>query len=145
MTSIRYREMLEKEFIPIAQGTNCVADWWFMQDGARPHRTTEVFDLLDEHFPRRVLGLDYNAKYGGGMDWPPYSPDLNPCDFFLWGYLKDRAYREEPATIEDLKQKILEESRSIPTETLARVTEGFQCRLAAVIDQDGMHVEKFHL
>ncbi|GBN65801.1 hypothetical protein AVEN_85675-1, partial [Araneus ventricosus] len=21
--------------------------------------------------------------------WPSRSPDLNPCDFWLWGYLKD--------------------------------------------------------
>ncbi|PNF41627.1 hypothetical protein B7P43_G07619, partial [Cryptotermes secundus] len=24
--------------------------------------------------------------------WPPRSPDLTPCDFFLWGYIKDRVY-----------------------------------------------------
>lgn len=31
---------------------------------------------------------------------------LNPCDFFLWGYLKDRIYRIEPTTVDDLKEKI---------------------------------------
>ena len=25
--------------------------------------------------------------------WPPRSPDLTPCDFFLWGYVKDNAYK----------------------------------------------------
>ncbi|EFN60466.1 hypothetical protein EAG_00004, partial [Camponotus floridanus] len=24
--------------------------------------------------------------------WPPRSPDYNPCDFFLWGALKERIY-----------------------------------------------------
>ncbi|GFT28021.1 hypothetical protein NPIL_164711 [Nephila pilipes] len=23
------------------------------------------------------------------LTWPPRSPDLNPCDLKLWGYLKD--------------------------------------------------------
>jgi hypothetical protein len=25
------------------------------------------------------------------MMWPPRSPDLTPCDFFLWGYVKEMA------------------------------------------------------
>jgi hypothetical protein len=24
--------------------------------------------------------------------WPPRSPDLNPLDFYLWGYLETLAY-----------------------------------------------------
>jgi len=24
--------------------------------------------------------------------WPPRSPDLTPCDFFLWGCIKDRVF-----------------------------------------------------
>jgi hypothetical protein len=24
------------------------------------------------------------------MIWPPRSPDIMPCDFFLWGYVKDQ-------------------------------------------------------
>ena len=30
-------------------------DYWFMQDGTRPHKTREVFDVLNEHFHDRVL------------------------------------------------------------------------------------------
>ena len=29
--------------------------------------------------------------------WPPRSPDLTPCDFFLWGYVKDNAYKPQTA------------------------------------------------
>ena len=29
--------------------------------------------------------------------WPPRSPDLTPCDFFLWGYVKDNAYKRQTA------------------------------------------------
>ncbi|PNF17887.1 hypothetical protein B7P43_G02250 [Cryptotermes secundus] len=24
--------------------------------------------------------------------WSPRSPDLTPCDYFLWGYIKRRVY-----------------------------------------------------
>ena len=60
--------MLAEEFIPIIQGMGKIQDHWFMQDGARPHRTGEVFDLLNEHFGDRVVGLDY-AEYWGGSGW----------------------------------------------------------------------------
>ena len=29
--------------------------------------------------------------------WPPRSPDLTPCDVFLWGYVKDNAYKPQSA------------------------------------------------
>ncbi|GFW03657.1 uncharacterized protein TNCV_2537681 [Trichonephila clavipes] len=28
----------------------------------------------------------------GRVAWPPHSPDLNPLNFFFWGYLKSFAY-----------------------------------------------------
>ncbi|GBN06407.1 hypothetical protein AVEN_139759-1 [Araneus ventricosus] len=56
---------------------------WFMQKGARPHRTPTVFDFLSEHFNDRVIALDYDQHTGSSMAWPPYSPDLTPSDFFL--------------------------------------------------------------
>jgi len=29
---------------------------------------------------------------GGRVPWPPRSPDLNPLDFFFWGYSKNIVY-----------------------------------------------------
>nr|GBL80998.1 hypothetical protein AVEN_251481-1 [Araneus ventricosus] len=40
---------------------------WFMQDGARPHRTHSVFDFLSEHFNDRVIFLDYDKNTGSGV------------------------------------------------------------------------------
>ncbi|GBM52615.1 hypothetical protein AVEN_16730-1 [Araneus ventricosus] len=57
----------------------------FIQDGTRPHQTPAVFDFLSEHFNDRVIALDYDKHAGNSMEWPPFSPDLTPCDFFLWG------------------------------------------------------------
>jgi len=41
--------------------------------------------------------------------WPARSPDLNPCDFYLWGNLKDKVYRTKPHTEEELKENIRRE------------------------------------
>ena len=41
---------------------------------------------LDIQFLDRVV----SRRPIRGRDWPARSPDLNPCDFFLWGYLKSK-------------------------------------------------------
>jgi hypothetical protein len=35
--------------------------------------------------------------------WPPRSPDLNPCDFYLWGKLRNIVYANNPHDLEALK------------------------------------------
>lgn len=138
-----YKTMLEEQFLPIAHGLGAVEDFWFMQDGAMPHRTGEVMELLDEHFHGRVIGLGYPSRFGGGLEWPPYSPDLNPCDFFLWGYLKDNVYKDDPLTEEHLIEKIGEQTRGITQETLAAVIKNFEKRLRKVQEKGGEHIEQF--
>ena len=39
--------------------------------------------------------------------WPPRSPDLTPCDVFLWGYVKDNAYKPQTARSHELQCKPL--------------------------------------
>jgi hypothetical protein len=39
--------------------------------------------------------------------WPPRSSDATPCDFFLWGYVKDQVYVPPlPAIIPELEVRI---------------------------------------
>ncbi|GFV64765.1 uncharacterized protein TNCV_3275361 [Trichonephila clavipes] len=78
-----------------------------MQDGARPHRTEQVFRFLDEYFGNRVIALEYPKFTGAGMDWPQYSLDLTPCDYFLWGALKDIVYSKHPAALDELESAII--------------------------------------
>jgi len=40
------------------------------------------------------------------VGWPARSPDLNPCDFFLWGYLKEKFFKHRPRSLEDFKGRI---------------------------------------
>ena len=41
------------------------------------------------------------------LAWPPRSPDAIPCDFFLWGNVKDQVYVPPlPASIPELKVRI---------------------------------------
>jgi hypothetical protein len=43
------------------------------------------------------------------VEWSARSPNLNACDFFLWGYIKSKVYEKRPRTMEDLKERIRDE------------------------------------
>jgi hypothetical protein len=36
--------------------------------------------------------------------WPGHSPDLNPCNFFFWGCLKDKVYNSNARKEEELRK-----------------------------------------
>jgi hypothetical protein len=66
-------------------------------------------------FPARVI------SQRGTTGWPARSPDLNACDFFLWGYLKSKVYENKPRTTMDLKQNIRDEVATISPTMLQQV------------------------
>ncbi|GBO13849.1 hypothetical protein AVEN_250334-1 [Araneus ventricosus] len=55
--------------------------------------------------------------------WPPLSPDLSPCDFWLWDYLKDVVYEGLIGNLADLKNSITQHIHNFTTETLQSVVE----------------------
>ena len=78
--------MLENWLMPKLEEDS--QDFIFQQDGAPPHFHNDVRWYLNEHIPQRWIGRtgrDDEAL----MKWPPRSPDMTPCDFFLWGFVKD--------------------------------------------------------
>ena len=50
---------------------------------------------------------------GGCVEWPPRSPDLTPCDFSLWGIIKNCVYVQKLCDINHLKSLIEEELTSL--------------------------------
>jgi hypothetical protein len=71
--------------------------------------------VLNEMFPARVMSPR------GNIERPARLPDLNACDFSLWGYFKSKVYEKKPRTTEDLKQNIREEVAAISPTMLQRV------------------------
>ena len=102
LTGIKCGEMLDDRILPSIREAcgNMRRDIWFMQDGAPAHRGLNVRHKLHEVFGYRVLGLGFR------QEWPPRSPDLTPCDFFLWGRIKNQEYSSPPATLEILRERI---------------------------------------
>jgi len=51
-----------------------------------PHFSQVVRQYPNHKFPNRWIGR------GGAQNWPPLSPDLNPLDYHVWGYMKAMVY-----------------------------------------------------
>ena len=69
------------------------------------------FDLLTRHCLFMIFLAKNNTVI---MPQPPYSPDLAPCDFFLFPRLKTPMKGRRFATIEEIKIELLRELKDIP-------------------------------
>lgn len=81
-------------------------DLIFQHDGAPPHFTNDVRTWLTENYPTWI-------GRGGVVAWPPRSPDLNPLDFFVWGYMKSEVYMTAVHNEEDLHNRIFEAANKL--------------------------------
>lgn len=137
VTGLRYLEMLKGELMPSLIGMcgGQTDGMFFMQDGAPPHFANPVKAFLREEFPGRVIGRDLD------IPWPPRSPDLTPCDFFLWGFLKQGVFARKPRDLTDLKNKIIEAKKDVTTEMIEYVLAEFKYRLEQCIQNGGDHIE----
>jgi hypothetical protein len=73
---------------------------FFQQDGAPPYLSLTVHASLNQRFPNQWTGC------AGPISWPVRSPDITPCHFFLWAYIKDFVYQIPVADINDLKNRV---------------------------------------
>ena len=76
--------LLRNHVIPALQPRGCVDCIIFMQGGLPPLIANPVKQLLKRLF-RNARGINHYFP----TLWPSLSIDRNPCDLWLWGYLKD--------------------------------------------------------
>ena len=60
-------------------------------DGASLHYYTIVWDHLKKTLLQQWIGRA-GVKDQHLLLWSPCSPNLTPCDFLMWGFVKDRVY-----------------------------------------------------
>jgi hypothetical protein len=71
---------------------------------------------------------------------PPYSPDLAPCDFFLFGFIKSEIAETVFGTIEELQSTVSDLIHKIPTKKLKLVYNNWIRRLEACTTNGGEYV-----
>lgn len=136
----RYRQMLNNFLWPRLEDMD-LNNLYFQQDGATCHTARETLNLLQEKFPRRVISRN------GDVNWPARSCDITPLDFFLWGFLKDQVYKNNPQTIDELKNNIRGAIGEINLHMCDKVIENFKKRIAVCNRSHGGHLSDilFHI
>lgn len=98
----------------------------FHHDNARPHVHSSVKSYLEgENF---II-----------MDHPPYSPDLAPCDFWLFDYIKQRL--DSQKDVKSLAKAITAIVDSIPKEEFIKTFEKWVERIQLCIKNKGHYFE----
>ncbi|XP_054260262.1 uncharacterized protein LOC128996153 [Macrosteles quadrilineatus] len=135
ITSERYVNMMTNFFIPELERQGIDPDHvWFQQDGATAHTARASMAAVRALFPGRLI-----SRFGD-VAWPPRSPDLSMCDFFLWGHLKANVYKEKPRTQEELKNAIRYQIELINEQLLIKVETSFRERLNMCVNSNGRHL-----
>ena len=117
--SASYENILIQHVFHVLEERNCVETTVFMQDVTSPHIGRQVQRLIREPLTdERIISRNFPNH------WPARSPDLNPCDFWLWGYLKDPLYQEHVRSQVDLKTSIQRYIAQIPRELLRTTIDG---------------------
>lgn len=109
----------------------------YQHDGCPAHYYRGVRQWLDENYQLRWIGR------GGPTPWPARSPDLTPCDFYIWGHMKELVYNTPVPTVEELRQRILAAAQQIKNTLSPRVTvTEVRRRLRACIRNNGRQFEQ---
>jgi hypothetical protein len=85
-----------------------------MQDGATPHAQLRK---ISEHCAVHLGNLMREERNISKVLWPP---DINPCDFYLWGKLKSVLYAHNPHDLEPVQQNIRDATNNIQQRILQR-------------------------
>ena len=96
--------------------------------------------VLRSCFPGQVISRFYD------IEWPARSSDLFPLDILLWGYIKGRVYRENPTTLDQLKEAIQTEIRVISPEMTSAVMKKNHAKTSRILHRvKRAPYEEYHL
>ena len=119
----RYVHVLHKFWTALGWQKVVVRVCHVQQYGTTPHTSKESIGLLKQRFSDWLISRKCDPQ------WSLYSPDLNPPDFYLWGYLKDWVYAHNCQCITDLETEITATIKAISREKCEKVIENFARRI----------------
>ena len=126
LTALRYvNEILDVYVRPYAGAVG--ENFILMDDNARAHRA----HITDQYLEQATIVR---------MEWPARSPDLNPIEH-AWDMLQTAVSSRpvQPASVQELRQALLEEWDQIPQYKVRRLISSMRKRCQAVIEARAHH------
>ena len=123
LDAAKMRAILQAHLLPSAHRLFPQGEWWFQQDND-PKHTSRVI--------KRWL-FDNGVQC---MDFPPYSPDLNPIEN-LWSDLKRRVEKRNARDVEELEVQLREEWAATDLIFLSHLSHSMVRRCKAVVANHG--------
>lgn len=139
LTGARYRDMVNDILNQLRNDGNVMENIIWQHDGAPPHNTVNVRNLLSNTFPVWI------GRFGT-IHWPANSPDLTPLDTFLWGFLKNKIYINNDLTIFDIQQQIIEQVNFLNEnpDIIITATDKLKSHYRLCVQEHGGHIEHLH-
>lgn len=130
--NVYIRDILEAAALPGCQAIFGDEYYLFQQDGAPSHTANDTQRWCERNF------CDFMPK----NDWPPSSPDLNPLDFFVWGFMLEKLKNKKIQNLAHFKKIILKVWNEIPQEYIRAACNSFEKRLRLVKAAKGGIIRK---
>ena len=79
------------------------------------------------------------------LDWPGYSPDLNPLDFSLWAEVERRARAkvgDKSVSAKEYKQALRQTALRLPAGIVKKAVENMKVRINACYKANGGNIPR---
>lgn len=127
--------VLKKNVLPQAELLFEDDYYCFQQDGAPSHTAKVVQAWCEENL------TDFISK----NEWPPSSPDLNPLDYFVWGYMMSKLNDYKITNLEQFKRVITKIWDEMPMEHVRAACDDFPRRLKLIRSEKGSVIPRYRL
>ena len=128
--SDKYCSFIDQFAVTLTENERHIA--WFQQDNATAHTSRRTTQHLTQIFGKRLIDKQL---------FPARSPDLTPMDFFLWGYVKDKVFANNPKSLNDLQSAITSCIKSVNSDMLMNVSSNIVKRAHYCKSQKGGHFQ----
>jgi len=124
-----YREILESQRKRVVFVRPSIANNWMLHhDNAPCHTAISVIEILAQK------GIPVAPQ-------SPYSPDMSPCDFFLFPKLKFHLKGRHFGTVENIDKVVTYQLKAIPVSDFQGCYEGWEQRLWICVASQGNYFE----